>query len=130
VFAYTYPLLGIFWSMLWFFMWIVWLILLFRIFGDIFSNHEMGGFAKTLWVIFVVIVPFLGVFIYVIVHGKDMNRRSIEAAQARDKEFQSYVKNVASTGSSADELSKLADLKAKGVITDAEFAAQKAKLLA
>jgi hypothetical protein len=134
VLAYDYPLLGIFWTMLWFFLWFAWIVILIRVFADIFRAKDMGGFAKALWVIFVIIVPFLGVFIYLIARGHKMADRDIADAQARDQAFQSYVRDVAGTTSSsnsaADELSKLADLKAKGVITDAEFAQQKAKLLA
>jgi hypothetical protein len=133
VLAYDYPLLGIFWTMLWFFLWFAWIVILIRVFADIFRAKDMGGFAKALWVIFVIIVPFLGVFIYLIARGHKMADRDIADAQARDQAFQSYVRDVAGTSSSnssADELSKLADLKAKGVITDAEFEQQKAKLLA
>jgi hypothetical protein len=132
VLAYDYPLLGIFWTMLWFFLWFAWIVILIRVFADIFRSKDMGGWAKALWVIFVVLVPFLGVFIYLIVRGHKMADRDIADAQARDQAFQSYVRDVAGTSSSssADELSKLADLKAKGVITDAEFQQQKAKILA
>jgi hypothetical protein len=133
VLAYDYPLLGIFWTMLWFFLWFAWIVILIRVFADIFRSKDMGGFTKALWVIFVIIVPFLGVFIYLIARGHKMADRDIADAQARDQAFQSYVRDVAgstSSSSSADELSKLADLKAKGVITDAEFQQQKAKLLA
>jgi hypothetical protein len=132
VLAYDYPLLGIFWTMLWFFLWFAWIVILIRVFADIFRSKDMGGWAKALWVIFVIIVPFLGVFIYLIARGHKMADRDIADAQARDQAFQSYVRDVAgsTSSSSADELSKLADLKAKGVITDAEFQQQKAKILA
>jgi hypothetical protein len=132
VLAYDYPLLGIFWTMLWFFLWFAWIVILIRVFTDIFRSHDMGGWAKALWSIFVIIVPFLGVFVYLIARGHKMADRDIADAQARDQAFQSYVKDVAGSTSSspADELSKLADLKARGVISDAEFEQQKAKLLA
>ena len=131
MFAYDYPLLGFFWTVLIFFLWIAWIILLIRIFGDIFRNHDMGGFAKAMWSIFVIIVPFLGTLIYLIAHGSGMAKRDIKQAQAQQDAFDSYVRQTAgSSKSSADELTKLADLKNQGVITDAEFAAQKAKLLA
>jgi len=130
MFAYDYPLLGFFWTVLIFFLWIAWIILLIRIFGDIFRNHDMGGFAKAMWSIFVIIVPFLGTLIYLIAHGSGMAKRDIQIAQANQAAFDSYVRQTAgSSKSSADELTKLADLKNQGVITDAEFAAQKAKLL-
>jgi predicted PurR-regulated permease PerM len=128
--GYDYPILGFFWSMLFIFLWVAWIFLLFRIIADIFRNHEMGGFAKALWLIFVVILPFLGVLIYVIVYSGDMAERDLKSMQKQQEQFDSYVRQTAgSTSSSADELVKLAALKDKGVITDAEFAAQKAKLL-
>ncbi len=128
--GYDYPILGFFWSMLFIFLWVAWIFLLFRIIADIFRNHEMGGFAKALWLIFVVILPFLGVLIYVIVYSGDMAERDLKSMQKQQEQFDAYVRQTASSGaSSADELTKLAALKNQGVITDAEFAAQKAKLL-
>ncbi len=127
--GYDYPILGFFWSMLIFFLWFAWLILLFRIFGDIFRQKEMGGFAKALWVLFVIFLPFLGVLIYVIANGSSMAQRDYQSAVNQQQAFDDYVKQTAGTASSADELTKLAALKDQGVITDAEFAAQKAKLL-
>ena len=128
--AYDYPLLGLFWTMMIFFLWIAWLFLLFRVFADIFRSKDMGGFAKALWSIFVIIVPFLGVFLYVIVRGRSMSERDIADAKQREAEFQAYVRETAGSAGSAEEIAKLADLRDKGVITDEEFAAQKAKLLA
>jgi heme exporter protein D len=129
--AYDYPLLGIFWTMLWFFLWFAWIVILVRVFADIFRSHDMGGFAKALWSIFVILVPFLGVFIYLIVRGHHMADQDMADAQQREQQFQSYVKDVAGSGSTstADELAKLADLKDRGVISDAEFQQQKAKIL-
>jgi hypothetical protein len=127
--GYDYPLLGFFWSFFMLFIWIAWILLLFRVFADIFRNHEMGGVAKALWSIFVLFAPFLGVFIYLIVHGRAMTGRDIQSAQARQAEFDNYVRETAGSSSAADEIGKLAALKDQGVITDAEFAAQKAKLL-
>lgn len=128
--AYDYPLAGAFWTFLWFFIWVMWIFLLFRIVIDIFRSHDLGGVAKTLWLVFVLILPFLGVFVYVIARGNGMGQRDLAQAQARDQAFTSYVRDAAgSQPSAADELAKLADLKERGVITDAEFSAQKAKLL-
>jgi heme exporter protein D len=128
--AYDYPILGLFWTMLIFFLWFAWIMLLFRVFADIFRTKDMGGFAKALWSIFVLIVPFLGVFIYLIVRGRSMAERDIEDSQAREEQFRAYVQQTAGTGGgTADELTKLAQLKDQGVITDTEFAQQKAKLL-
>lgn len=128
--AYDYPILGLFWSMMIFFLWIAWIMLVFRVIMDVFRNNEMGGFAKALWLIFVIIVPWFGVLIYLIVNGSDMTKRSIQEQQAAQDEFATYVRNTAGSGSSADELAKLAGLRDSGALTEAEFAAQKAKLLA
>ena len=130
--AYDYPILGFFWSMMIFFLFFIWLWLLFRIFVDIFRSHDLGGFAKTLWIVFIIILPFLGVFVYVIARGNSMTQRSIDQAQEQRAQFDAYVRQTASTSgaSNADELAKLADLKDKGVITQADFDTAKAKLLA
>ena len=127
--AYDYPILGLFWSMLIFFLFFAWLILLFRVFADIFRS-DMGGFAKAIWSIFVILVPFLGVFLYVIVHGDGMRSRDIADAKQSEAAFQAYVQQAAGSGGVANELSKLSELRASGALTEAEFEAQKAKLLA
>ncbi len=130
MFAYDYPVLGVFWSMFVFFLWIMWFFLLFKVIVDIFRSHDMGGGAKALWLIFCLIVPFLGVFVYVIARGDGMGKRDMAEAQARSDAFESYVRETAgSGGGSVDQLAKLADLKERGVINDAEFEQQKAKLL-
>lgn len=129
MFAYDYPVLGVFWSLLVFFLWIMWFFLLFRVIGDVFRSDDLGGWAKAAWLIFVLVVPFLGVFVYVIARGDEMGRRDIAQAQARDQAFQSYVRNTAGSGGQVDQLAKLADLKDRGVLNDAEFEQQKAKLL-
>jgi hypothetical protein len=130
VLAYNYPLGGVFLTMLWFFLWVIWIIILFRVIFDIFRSHDMGGWGKALWLIFVILLPFLGVFVYLIARGGKMADRDQSDAAQQEQAFRSYVQDVAATGSNpADELSKLADLKAKGVITDAEFEQQKAKIL-
>ena len=129
--AYSYPLLGVFWSMLWFFLFIVWIWLLIIVFADIFRSHDLGGFAKALWVIFVIILPFLGVFIYLIARGGKMQEHADQQAKDQDQAMRSYIQdvNASSGGGTADQLAKLNDLKNQGVLTDAEFEAQKAKLL-
>ena len=128
--AYDYPILGLFWTMFMFFLWFAWLMLLFRVFADIFRSNDMGGGAKALWSIFVILVPFLGVLVYVIARGHSMTERDIASARQTEEAFRSYVQDAAgSGGGTADELAKLADLKANGVLTDDEFAQQKAKLL-
>ncbi len=131
VLAYDYPLLGMFWTFLLFFIWIAWIVVLFRVIFDIFRSKDLGGFGKALWVIFVILLPFLGVLVYLIARGHSMSDRDYQEAQSQEQAFQAYVRNAAGTGGgSADELTKLAGLRDQGVITDAEFQAQKAKLLA
>ncbi len=128
--AYDYPLLGVFWTMLWIFLFVIWIWLLIAVFADIFRSHDIGGLAKTLWVIFIIVLPFLGVFVYLIARGGKMQERAVQRASDQEQAFRGYVQDVAASSTSpADQLSKLADLKARGVITDAEFDAQKAKLL-
>ena len=128
--AYTYPLLSIFWTMLLFFGFFVWIWLLIVVFGDIFRSHDMGGFAKALWVLFVILIPLLGVLIYLIARGGKMHQRAERDVEEQQQDFDNYVKNVASTaGTSADQLATLAQLRDQGVITDEEFQDQKAKAL-
>ena len=116
--GYDYPILGFFWTMLFIFLWVAWIFLLIRIIADIFRNHEMSGIAKALWLIFVVIVPFLGVLLYVIIHSGDMAERDLQSMQKQQEQFDSYVRQTAgSATSSADELVKLAALKDQGIIT-------------
>jgi len=130
VLSYDYPLGGFFWSMLIFFIWIIWFMLLFQVFIDIFRSKDLGGGAKALWVIFVIILPFLGIFVYLIARGKSMAERRMGEAIDQKKAMDAYVRETAgSSVSSADEIAKLAQLKDQGVLTDAEFNAQKAKLL-
>ena len=128
--AYDYPLMGLFWTMLWWFFWIAWIVLLFRVIGDIFRSHDMGGWAKALWSIFVILAPWLGVLVYLIARGGSMAERDHRQAQAQDEAFRAYVQETAGSGGTADELAKLASLREQGVLTDAEFTQQKAKLLA
>ncbi len=130
--AYDYPLLGAFWTLLWFFLWVVWIVILVQVLIDIFRSHDLSGWAKALWLIFVIILPFLGIFVYLIARGQGMADRHMRQAQAQDQALRSYVQEAAasSSGGTADELAKLADLRDRGVITPAEFEAQKAKILA
>ncbi len=125
------PLFDLFWAMLWFFLFFAWIWLLISIFGDIFRSNDMGGWGKALWTLFVIILPLLGTLIYLIARGGSMAERSIEAAREQDAAMQAYIKEAAAgSASSADELKKLAELRSSGVISDQEFEAQKAKLLA
>ncbi|MFG3349833.1 SHOCT domain-containing protein [Streptomyces sp. NPDC048018] len=131
--AYDYPLLSAFWTMLWFFLWILWFILLFRIIWDIFRDDALGGWGKAGWLIFVIILPFLGVLIYVIARGKTMGEREIKHARRKQEEFDSYIRDTAGGGgrggSSADELHRLSELKARGDITEEEFRRAKEMVL-
>ena len=117
-----------FWFMLWAFLWIIWIMLLFRVFADIFRS-DSSGMAKAGWTLFVIILPFLGVFVYLIVNGGDMATREMASVAAIDRAQQDYIRSVAGSGSTADELEKLAALRERGVISDSEFEAQKASLL-
>lgn len=128
----SHPLLNAFWMIFWFFLWIMWFMLLWRIISDVFGDHDLSGWAKTGWILFVCVLPFLGVFIYLIVRGKSMTARQIQRAQANQQQFDDYVRQTAGTTSnnSAEELSKLATLKADGVISEAEFQQAKQKVLA
>ena len=130
--ASSYPVLDAFLTMLYFFLFIIWIYLLIMVFMDVFRSHDMGGWAKALWVIFIIILPFLGVFVYLIARGGKMHERAAQQAAQQQKAFDQYVKQAAGTpgDSTADQLSKLADLKSSGVLTDAEFEAQKSKILA
>jgi hypothetical protein len=120
----------VFWSMLWFFLFFIWIWILIMVFSDIFRSHDMGGWAKALWVIFVILVPYLGVFVYLIARGGKMHEHAVQAAQAQDAQFRQYVQSAAGSGASpAEEVAKLADLHDKGVISDAEFEQAKAKAL-
>jgi Short C-terminal domain/Phospholipase_D-nuclease N-terminal len=128
--ASSYPFLDVFWTMLIFFLWVAWFIILFRVIGDIFRRHDIGGGGKVLWLIFVILLPFLGVFIYLIAESKGMTERSIERAQASRQQLDDYVRETASSGGAAAEIDKAKQLLDNGAITQAEFDAIKAKALA
>ena len=130
--TYQYPILDFFLTMLYFFLFVIWIWLLIMVFMDVFRSHDMGGWAKALWAIFIIVLPFLGVFVYLIARGGSMHERAAAQAAEQQKAFDQYVKQAAGTPgeSSADQLHKLADLKSQGVLTDAEFESQKAKILA
>src|SRR5215216_1584018 len=105
--------------MLWFFLFFIWIWLLIIVFGDIFRSPDLSGWGKALWAIFIIIVPYLGVFVYLIARGKKMSEHAAQQAAAQEAQLRTYVQNVATTsgGGSADEIAKLADLRAKGVIS-------------
>jgi hypothetical protein len=122
----------VFWSMLWFFLFFIWIWLLISLFGDIFRSSDLSGGAKAMWTIFIIILPFLGVLVYLIVRGKSMQERALKDAAGQEAAFRGYVQSVAVAGGggTADEIAKLADLRDKGVISAAEFEVAKAKVLA
>jgi ABC-type multidrug transport system fused ATPase/permease subunit len=129
--TYQYPILDFFLTMLYFFLFIIWIWLLITVFIDIFRSHDMGGVAKALWVIFIIILPFLGVFVYLIARGGKMHERAAQQAAEQQKAFDSYVREAAGApgADTASQLSKLADLKNQGVLTEEEFQSEKSKLL-
>jgi hypothetical protein len=125
------PLLDLFWAMLWFFLFFAWIWLLISIFSDIFRSDDLSGWAKAFWTIFVVILPLLGVLVYLIARAGSMQERAMAEMAAREKATRQYIQEVSSgSASTADELEKLGNLRAQGVLSEEEFAAQKAKLLA
>ncbi|MER6911858.1 SHOCT domain-containing protein [Streptomyces sp. NPDC000594] len=129
ILAYDYPLLGAFWTVMWIFLWVMWFLLLFRVITDVFRDDDLTGWAKAAWLIFVLVVPFLGVLVYVIVRGRKMGTREIRHAQERQTAMDNYIRETAGKGGSATELAKLSELKAKGDITEAEFQRAKEKIL-
>ena len=128
--ASSYPFLDVFWTMMVFFLWLAWLMILFRILADIFRRHDVSGWGKAAWIVFVIVLPFLGVLIYLIANGDGMAKRDMERSQAAQTEFDDYVKTVADTGGPAAEIDKAKQLLDSGAITQAEFDAIKAKALA
>jgi predicted PurR-regulated permease PerM len=128
--AANYPLLDVFWTMLIFFIWVAWFMLLFRIIADIFRRHDLGGGGKAVWILFVLVLPFLGVFVYLISQGSEMAQRDMERSQAAQEQYADYVKTVAGSGGSAAEIEKLKGLLDSGAITQTEYDAAKAKALA
>jgi hypothetical protein len=120
----------VFLSMLWFFLFFIWIWLLIIVFSDIFRSHDLGGWAKAFWVIGIIILPYLGVLLYLIIRGHKMAEHAQQSAAAQDAAAKAYIQQAAGTSASpAEEIQRLADLKAQGVISDAEFEAGKAKAL-
>ena len=132
IFAADYPFLDVLWTTVIIFAGFIWLMLLFRVFVDLFRQHDMGGGKKVLWFVFVIAVPFLGVFVYLLAHGQDMADRDVRASQSSQREFDDHVRSVASepTGNPAAQIEQGKQLLDSGTITPAEFEALKAKALA
>jgi hypothetical protein len=125
-----YTFLDAFWSLLVFFLWVAWFILLFHIVIDVFRRRDASGWKKAIWLVFILFVPFLGVFVYLIVNSDDMARRNIEQTQAAREDMDAYVRSVATEGGAAAEIERAKGLLDSGAITQAEFDAIKAKALA
>jgi hypothetical protein len=125
VFASEFGTGQVFWSILWFTLFFIWIWLLIDVFADIFRSSDLSGWGKALWTIFVIVLPYLGVFVYLIARGHKMHEHAEADVQAQ----QDYIRSVAGVGSEADQLAKAAELKDKGIIDDAEFAQMKAKIL-
>ena len=119
------------WSMIWFTLFFIWIWILITVFADIFRSHDLGGFAKTIWIIFVIVLPYLGVFVYLIARGKGMQERNIKAISAQQQAQAAYIQSVAGTAPSAsEEIARLSELRDKGAISEEEFQAAKSKALA
>jgi hypothetical protein len=128
--AASYPFLDVMWTMLVFFMWIIWFWLLITVFADIFRRHDLSGFAKVAWLVFVIVLPFLGVFIYLIAESKGMAERNLAAQQKATAQTDEYIRSVASTGDSTAQIAQAKQLLDSGAITATEYDALKAKALA
>jgi hypothetical protein len=125
----SYPILNIFWTFLEFFLFFLWIWLAVMVFSDIFRSHDIGGGTKALWVIFIIVLPFVGVFAYLLFRGGAMHERAADQAALQHRMFSQHLQNAGPGSSTADQLHKLADLKDRGFITDAEFEAEKTKIL-
>jgi ABC-type multidrug transport system fused ATPase/permease subunit len=128
--SYSYPILGAFWTIFMIFLWVIWFWVLITIFIDLFRSHDLSGWAKALWFIFILLLPLIGVLVYLIARGGKMHEHQVQAAQAQEREVRQYVQEAAGSQSPADQLAKLADLRDRGVITAEEFDREKAKILA
>lgn len=130
ILAVDYPLLNIFWTTLWIFIFVAWLMALFSVFADIFRSRDMGGGAKALWILLVIVFPVLGVLVYLIARGEKMTDHAVADARADDEAMRAYIKETTGGGAStADQLAKLADLRDRGAITDNEYEQSKARVL-
>ncbi|HXV02175.1 MAG TPA: SHOCT domain-containing protein [Gaiellaceae bacterium] len=128
--AADYPFLDVLWTLLIFFAWVIWFWLLITVFADLFRRHDIGGGKKVVWTIFVIILPFLGVFAYLLANGDGMAQRNAERVQAQQAQFDDYVQTVATSGGPAAEIDRAQKLLQSGAITQSEFDAIKAKALA
>ena len=130
ILATSYPFLEVFWTMLVFFAFVVWLWILFTVLADLFRRHDTSGFAKVLWIIFIIVLPYFGVFVYLIAEHKGMTERAIKQQQAAQTQIDQYVKSVAGQTDPAEQIAKAKQLLDGGTITQAEFDQMKQKALA
>jgi ABC-type multidrug transport system fused ATPase/permease subunit len=128
--SYSYPVLGAFWTIFMIFLWVIWFWILITIFIDLFRSHDLSGWAKALWFIFILIFPLIGVLVYLIARGGKMHEHAARDAQVQEQQFRRYVQETAGSQTSVEQLAKLADLRDRGVITAEEFEREKAKILA
>ena len=128
--SYSYPILGVFWTILMIFLWVIWFWILITIIIDIFRSHDLSGWVKALWLVFILFLPLIGVLVYLIARGGKMHEHQVRQAQLQEEQLRSYVQEAAGSQSSVDQLAKLADLRDRGVITAEEFDREKAKILA
>jgi uncharacterized protein (DUF58 family) len=124
------PLLDLFWTMFVFFLWVAWFWLLISVFADIFRSDDLSGWGKAGWVLLTVLLPYLGVFIYLIARGRTMQEREVKRQRELEEATASYIRGVASAPSTTEELARLAQLRDSGALSDEEFSAQKARVLA
>src|SRR4249920_916946 len=127
---YSYPLLGAFWTIFMIFLWVIWFWVLITIVIDLFRSHDLSGWAKALWFIFIFLLPLIGAVVYLIARGGKMHEHAARDAQLQEQQFRRYVQETAGSQSSVEQLAKLADLRDRGVITAEEFEREKAKILA
>ena len=128
--SYSYPLLGAFWTIVMVFLWVIWFWILITVFTDLFRSHDLSGWAKALWFIFILFLPLIGVLVYLLARGGKMREHAARHARRQEAELRSYVQEAAGSQSPADQLAKLAGLRDRGVITPTEFDREKAKVLA
>jgi len=122
--------LGAFWTILMVFLWVIWFWILITVFIDLFRSHDLSGWAKALWFIFILFLPLIGVLVYLIARGGKMHEHAAKDAQVQEQQFRKYVQEAAGPESTADQLTKLADLRDRGMSTADEFESQKGKILA
>ena len=129
MFAADYPFLDVFWTMVIFFFWVIWIWILVTVLIDLFRRHDIGGWSKALWTLFVIVLPYLGVFVYLITQGKQMAERRAEELRASRASFDDHVREVSATSAPSDQIAKAKELLDSGAIDQAEFEQLKRKAL-